>query len=147
MRAAIVLPALAALALSLGAAGATLNKCIDARGRVTYSNLPCHDAREARTVDVDPAPSPAAPPASVQPRPSGARAASPAPKTDPAEPPRKQPVATRSMRQCDTLSDKLGRVLDKMDQARRNGYTQKQMDAWNLEAKEIERKKQRAGCF
>jgi len=38
-------------------------------------------------------------------------------------------------------------VFDKMDQARRKGYTQKQMDAWNLQVKELERKKQLSGCF
>ena len=58
-----------------------------------------------------------------------------------------KPVSHASARQCDTLTDKLGRVSDKMDQARRKGYTQEQMDKWNLEVKELERKKQQSGCF
>jgi len=46
------------MALALHAGAATLNKCIDAKGQVTYSNLPCHNAREVRTVEIDPAPQP-----------------------------------------------------------------------------------------
>jgi hypothetical protein len=129
-------------------AQATLNKCIDTQGKVTYSNLPCRDAREARKVVIDPVPQPdraAAQPARVQ----------------TAQPPAPEPAAVRletqrstgkpapraSAQQCDTLSDKLGRVLDKMDQARRQGYSQAQMNKWNEEVRELERKKQQSGCF
>jgi len=142
------------LALASHAEAATLNKCIDAKGEVTYSNLPCHNAREVRTVEIDPAP---------QPDPVQAQPAQPAivPTSKPKSPPTESahpirletrrasapPPSRASASKCDTLTNKLGQVFDKMDQARRKGYTQKQMDAWNLQVKELERKKQLSGCF
>lgn len=143
-----------ALVLASHAEAATLNKCIDAKGEVTYSNLPCHNAREVRTVEIDPAP---------QPDPVQAQPAQPAivPTSKPKSPPTEStppirletrrasapPPSRASASKCDTLTNKLGQVFDKMDQARRKGYTQKQMDAWNLQVKELERKKQLSGCF
>ena len=146
---ALVLLALPALLPAGASAQATLNKCIDAEGKVTYSNLPCRNAREARKVEIDPAPPPGPAPVPVEPE---------APK---AVPPSNEsatlrldtqrttgkPAARVSAHQCDALTDKLGRVFDKMDQARRKGYTQKQMDAWNLEVQDLERKKQQSACF
>lgn len=142
------------LVLASHAEAATLNKCIDAKGEVTYSNLPCHNAREVRTVEIDPAP---------QPDPVQAQPAQPAivPTSKPKSPPKESvppirletrrasapPPSRASASKCDTLTNKLGQVFDKMDQARRKGYTQKQMDAWNLQVKELERKKQLSGCF
>jgi len=149
MRRLIVLIGIAALATSVGAA--TLNKCIDAQGKVTYSNLPCRNAQEVRMVDIDPAPQ-ADPVRSAQPaKPVSAKQA-----TSHSEPATIQletrrttgkPAAHASARQCDAITDKLGRVFDKMDQARRKGYTQEQMNTWDQEVKELERKKQQSGCF
>jgi len=156
------------LALTSHVGAATLNKCIDAKGEVTYSNLPCRNAKEVRTVEIDPAPQPdpvRAQPAkaeqadAVQVQPAKA---APQAVISPKKPASIQfdtqrtpanthasgkSVTRASQRQCDTLTDQLGRVFDKMDQARRKGYTQKQMDAWNLQVKELERKKQLSGCF
>ncbi len=143
--------------LSNGAVADSLNKCIDAQGMVTYSNLPCKNARETRKVEIDPAPLPeplraASKPQTVKLAPPAA----PAQQVEKEEPaalkldarrnPGK-PAARPPAGKCDTLSDKLGRVFDKMDAARRKGYTQKQMDDWNQEAKDLERQKQQAGCF
>ncbi len=163
----------------------TLNKCIDARGAVTYSNLPCKNAREVKRVEIDPAPTepltspkpvpavtPPAPaavvtpptpvkavtppkPAAVAPTPKPAKAAPPKSlDTAPAptlrlETPRSpaKPTLLVPSGQCETLSDQLGRLLDKMDEARRKGYSQEQMNTWNEEARELERKKQQSGCF
>ncbi|MFO7543150.1 MAG: DUF4124 domain-containing protein [Thiobacillus sp.] len=132
----------------------TLNKCIDAHGNVTYSNLPCRNAREARTVEIDPAPIPdpvRIPPARTQP---ASPDPTPAPRSDkPAtlkletRHANGKPTASMSARQCDTLTDKMGKVFDKMDQARRKGYTQEQMNKWNQEIKDLERTKQQSGCF
>ncbi|MDZ7596110.1 MAG: DUF4124 domain-containing protein [Thiobacillus sp.] len=149
---ALVLFALPALLPAGASAQATLNKCIDAEGKVTYSNLPCRNAREARKVDIDPAPTP------DQARPAPAPVEPEAPKAVPApnetatlrldtQRTTGKPAARVSASQCDALTDKQGRVFDKMDQARRKGYTQKQMDAWNLEVQDIERKKQQSACF
>lgn len=154
MRSLIGLTGVLVLALASYAEAATLNKCIDAKGEVTYSNLPCHNAREARTVEIDPPPQ--SDPVQAQP----AQPAKPA-AVKPKSPAKEQPAPIRletrhasapppsraSASKCDALTNKLGQVFDKMDQARRKGYTQKQMDAWNLQVKELERKKQLSGCF
>jgi hypothetical protein len=58
-----------------------------------------------------------------------------------------QPVAGASASKCDALTEQLGRVFDKMDQARSKAHMQEQMDKWNQEVKELERKKQQSGCF
>lgn len=149
---ALVLLALPALLPAGASAQASLNKCIDAEGKVTYSNLPCHNAREARKVEIDPAPPPdQARPAPVPVEPEAPKAVPPSNETATlrldTQRTTGKPAARVSARQCDTLTGKLGRVFDKMDQARRKGYTQKQMDAWNLEVQDLERKKQQSTCF
>lgn len=143
-----------ALMLATSTQAATLNKCIDAHGQITYSNLPCRNAREARAVEIDPAPMPdPVKPRAVKAPPVQAAApsrASPsaAPTTTRVEihTPGK-PAKPASASQCDSLSDKLGAVFDKMDQARRKGYTQEQMNKWNQEIEALETKKQQSGCF
>jgi hypothetical protein len=149
---ALILLALPTLLPAGASAQATLNKCIDAEGKVTYSNLPCLNARQARKVEIDPAPTPdQARPAPIPVEPEAPRAAPPSNETATlrldTQRTTGKPAARVAARQCDTLTDKLGRVFDKMDQARRKGYTQQQMDAWNLEVQDLERKKQQSGCF
>lgn len=164
------------------AAAASLNKCVDVYGKVTYSNLPCKGANEVRKIEVDPAPPvKVLPPAAVAPvvnvappvvvaPPSPAASLPPAPQSEipaygtpdkpatvivPKSQQKKAEVKLETFgapkkpnpNTCDSLSDKLGLVLDKMDAARRKGYTQKQMDEWNSEIKTLERKKQQSGCF
>lgn len=143
-----------ALLMATSAQAATLNKCIDAHGQVTYSNLPCRNAREARAVEIDPAPRPdLIKPRAVKQPPIQAPPSSPA---SPAAKPNTtriethttgRPVKPASAGQCDTLTDKLGTVFDKMDQARRKGYSQDQMNKWNQEIEALEAKKQQSGCF
>lgn len=165
-----------ALSLSAGSAtAASLNKCVDEYGKVTYSNLPCKGANQVRKIEIDPAPPvPVAPPAPIA-APALPAAALPdtskvgvpmyvmpekppvviTPKSTSAPTEKKAEIKfetlggpkKQSQNNCDTLSDKLGLILDKMDAARRKGYTQKQMDDWNSEIKTLERKKQQAGCF
>lgn len=93
---ALIMVCLPALLPAAAAAQATLNKCIDADGRVTYSNLPCRGAREVKKVEIDPppplrAPAPSAPATpAVQPEQPAAQpvpAASEAPPAVPAQPP------------------------------------------------------------
>jgi hypothetical protein len=144
--------------LSSVSEAATLNKCIDAKGNVTYSNLPCRNARETQAVEIDPPPKPE----KVKPAPAPVKVVKPVPArvmpgpTLPAEKPAAirletqsagKPTPRLSARQCDSLTDKLGKIFDQMDQARRSGYTQEQMDKWNREAQELETKKQQSGCF
>lgn len=137
-----------ALVLATSAGADSLNKCIDAQGQVTYSNLPCRNAREVRAVEIDPIPlpDPIKPPV----RAKAVKTLPSAPVTAPqvsTHPATGKPAKPASARQCDALTDKLGTVFDKMDQARRKGYTQEQMNKWNQEVKALETKKQQSGCF
>jgi len=128
----------------------TLNKCVDAYGKVTYSNLACKGAKQAEKIEIDPAPPVPKVVAPVVEVPS----AEPGPSVKASDKESMVKLETfgtapkkLTANVCDSLSDKLGGVLDKMDAARRKGYTQPQMDKWNLEIKDIERKKQQAACF
>jgi len=166
---ALALLSLCALLPAAAGAQATLNKCIDARGAVTYSNLPCRDAREVKKVEIDPAPPapaavPKAAPAVTPTQPARAAAApakavpsvppskpapaAPAIRLEPQSGSRKPAVLAPSAGQCEILSEQLGRLLDKMDQASRKGSASPaQMKAWNEEVRELERKKQQSACF
>jgi len=143
-----MLTGMAVLALAASVQAATLNKCIDAQGKVTYSNLPCRNAQEAHKLEIEPSPLPE--PARAQPsRTQSTQSQNAQPE---AEHPSKgntssKPVAGSSARECDSLSSKLGSVLDKMDKAHRKGYSQAEMDKWNQEVKNLESKKQQSGCF
>ncbi|MHB1351718.1 MAG: DUF4124 domain-containing protein [Thiobacillus sp.] len=137
---------LAALLLPPAADAASLNKCVGAAGEVTYSNLPCRGARHVQTVPIDPAPEQ---PAGIRATPIAA--ATPALDRDfgrkDAAGASVRRVTTGEKRRCDAIAEKLGRVLDTMDQARRKGYTLEQADKWGREIKDLQRKKQQAGCF
>lgn len=157
----------------------TLNKCIDADGKVTYSNLPCRNAKAVRTLEVDPAPTPspqASPTRAAPVAPSAVTPVVPSPAALPApvvQPAPSKPAASKapvlsiepgskyidappsavkqapspSAGQCDALTERLGRIFDKMDAARRLGATPEEMKIWNEEVKELEQKKQQSGCF
>ena len=50
---------LALMILGLAASAvqaSSLNKCLDIYGKVTYSNMPCKGANQARKIEIDPAP-------------------------------------------------------------------------------------------
>src|SRR5512138_3808128 len=157
MRCATVCTGVATLLLAVSGQAASLNKCIDAQGKVTYSNLPCQNAQESRMVEIDPAP-PAPPAQRTPPEQSAKVTQEPAPRPAPSQDGpatvrlesrsvSNKPAKQVSARQCDAIADKIGRVFDKMDAGRRKGYTQGQMNAWNEEVKDLERKKQESGCF
>jgi hypothetical protein len=127
---------------------ASLNKCTDIYGKVTYSNLACAGTAKARTVEIDPAPPVPKAAATKLKAEKAAVENDGVVKLETFSSSHKKSASKRKAdKSCDTLTDKLGLVLDKMDAARRSGYTQKQMDSWNLDIKELERKKQQAGCF
>ena len=152
MRSAIVMGGVA-LVLATNVLAATLNKCIDAHGQVTYSNLPCRNARETRAVEIDPVPIPdpvkqhAIKPSPVRVAPTAAAPTSTEPAAIKLNTQSTKPIKPASASQCDAMTDKLGAVFDKMDEARRKGYTQAQMNKWNQEIKALETKKQQSGCF
>ena len=144
MRRLLASAVLAALLLPPAAAAASLNKCVGATGEVTYSNLPCRGAQHVEAVPIDP---PAEQPAGIK----AAPVATPALDRDSgrkdASGTSVRRVTTGETRRCDAIAEKLGRVLDTMDQARRKGYTLEQADKWGREIKDLQRKKQQAGCF
>ena len=124
----------------------SLNKCVDVYGKVTYSNLACTGAKQVRKVDIDPAP--------PVPKIPALRVVVPEFSHAPVEKNGVVKLETfgtapkrKTAKHCDKLTDKLGLILDKMDAARRKGYTQSQMEKWNLEIKDLEHKKQQASCF
>jgi len=141
------------LLMPLVAAASTLNKCVEANGMVTYSNLPCKNAREVHKLEIDPPPQPD--PVRNAPK---ARAIKPEravpehadsnnePKAKTRHSPSQSDTRAHANK-CNTIAERLGRVLDKMDAARRQGYTQEQMDSWNRQVKDFERQKQQSGCF
>ena len=139
------------LSVFIAQAGAaeTLNKCIASSGEVTYSNLPCKDAKQALKVEIDPAPPPPPKPKPVPRIAADKQLSDPQTAEQQTEPRHaaRRKATVDNTRQCNALADKLGRVMDKMDHARRQGYTVKQMDVWNQDVKTLERKKQQAGCF
>jgi hypothetical protein len=150
----IVLTAAAGLALTSGAEADTLNKCIDAQGRVTYSNLPCRNAKEVHRLEIDPAPLPDPAPKQpirghTTPTQPARQDAQPVPEAKPASKGKSasKGALKNSARECDSLSEKLGSVLDAMDKAHRKGYTQEQMNKWNQEVQKLESKKRQSGCF
>lgn len=125
----------------------TLNKCIDAQGHVTYANTPCTNAREVQRIEIDPAPV-----AKPAPRSPPVRSAAPETAAGRVEmhtftSPKPQAHPKSHDKTCRQLADKLGRVLDAMDEAHRKGYTQNKMEKWKQQVKELERKKEEAGCF
>ena len=144
MRRLLASAALVTLLLPPAAGAASLNKCVGAAGEVTYSNLPCRGAQQVEAVPIDPPPE----------RPAGikvAPAVTPALNRDSGRPAAAR-TSVRRVRsgdqpRCDAIAEKLGRVLDTMDQARRKGYTLEQADKWGREIKDLQRKKQQAGCF
>jgi hypothetical protein len=155
---ALILFALSALCPPAVLAQATLNKCIDAQGKITYSNQPCRNARESRTLEIDPPPIPDKPRVQIAPTPPAVSTPAkviPEPATTQLETrqivkstsPSGKTAQNTSAKQCDALSDKLGKKLDAMDQARRKGYTLEQMNKWNEEVRELEKQKQQSGCF
>lgn len=146
MRRLLASATLAALLLPPVAGAESLNKCVGAAGEVTYSNLPCRGARHVEALPIDPPPE----------RPAGVKAApvvtaTPALDRETGQPAaagvRVRRVATSDARRCDAITEKLGRVMDTMDQARRKGYTLDEADKWGREIKDLQRKKQQAGCF
>ncbi len=157
MRGLIILIGFAASLAAPAIEAASLNKCIDATGQVTYSNLPCRNAHKTQSVEIDPTPAPdpvkPAAPKPVAPKPASVKVAPV--KTPPESGSAPQlstyshgrPAKPVSANQCDSLSDKMGAIFDKMDAARRKGYTQEQMNKWNQEIQSLEAKKQQSGCF
>jgi hypothetical protein len=143
----LVMPLSCVLALP---AQATLFKCQDPAGNVTYTNLPCDKSglKEAKVV-----PPPPPPAEMVSPKPLPAVEIS---KTDkrPSGDNKKGGTSLHLIKsqdsneeKCAKLNDALGNTMDEMDAARRQGYTPKQEAEWNAKLKKLQADKNKLGCF
>jgi len=88
------------------AAQATLNKCIDAGGKVTYSNLPCRNAQQVKKLEIDPPPQPVRPQGIQMPVPPASSAAPVPPSIAPASAPVALPVPAAPRMQVTPASPK-----------------------------------------
>lgn len=133
------------------AAQADLYKCVDAAGKVTYTNSACAKSGLKAAKLIPPPPPPAVD------SPARARAAEKAAAGTPPETsakPRQQTAALPAMRAaqsggpaCDTLNRDLGRIMDDMDAARTGGASAAQQAAWHKRLGELKTEKTRLGCF
>lgn len=137
-------------------AHATLYKCQDGTGKVTYTNLSCDKSGLKETRIIPPAPPPAEPVASLPAaKKSEAASESVSDKKEPAKPGKKQGGTSlqliksqeSSEKKCVKLNDALGKTMDEMDAARRLGYTPKQEAEWNAKLKKLQADKNKLGCF
>lgn len=147
-----ILPLLTLQALILLAlpAHATLYKCQDAAGQITYTNLPCEKSSLKESKIIPPPPPPAEP---TQAKPAPVAESKPVDKHS-ASPEKKGSTSLQliksqetSDKKCAKLNDALGKTMDEMDAARRQGYTPKQEAEWNAKLKKLQADKNKLGCF
>jgi Domain of unknown function (DUF4124) len=131
-------------------AHATLYKCVDAAGKVTYTNLPCEQSGLKETTVIAPPPPPAEA-AAIKPAP--AAEAKPV-EHHPAAPEGKGSSSIQVIRsqetngkKCENLNEAQGKVMDEMDAARRKGYTTQQEAVWNDKLRKLQAEKNKLGCF
>ncbi len=133
-------------------AHATLYKCMDHAGKITYTNLPCDKNGLKESGIIPPPPPPADTPVSA-PQDKAPVAGKPSGKsTD--KPPASNSVSVQlhapqqsSGEKCVRLDDTIGQVMDEMDEARRKGYTLQQEAAWKARIKKLQAEKNKHGCF
>ena len=134
------------------AAQAGLFKCTDQAGKVTYTNLPCAKMGLTETKVIPPPPLPA------QHGKSAPVAAEKASITDSAaenhvrtqkkgKPVRAAQPQESNNKKCAKLRDRMGRIMDQMDAARRHGYTAKQETDWDNKLRQLQAEKNRLDCF
>lgn len=130
-------------------AHATLYKCQDASGKVTYTNFPC-DKNGLKESKIIPPPPPAEP---VPAKPDPA-VETKVPEKRSTESERKGSTSLQLIRsqesnerKCARLNESLGETMDEMDAARRQGYTPKQEAEWNAKLKKLQADKNKLGCF
>lgn len=133
------------------AAQASLLKCTDARGNVTYTNLPCAKAGLKETAVIPPPPppvldKPARMPETVKPAVEKAAVAS-APKSPDAASPKLMKSVRAGDDRCEKVNAAMGRIMDEMDAARRQGLPAAADAARNESLKNLQADKNRLGCF
>lgn len=134
---------------------ATLYKCQDAAGKITYTNLPCDKSGLKETKIIPPAPPPAEP-APAKAKPAKADTASEADSAEKRSSTSEKKSGTSlqliksqesNEKKCNRLNEQLGKTMDEMDAARRQGYTPKQEAEWNAKLKKLQADKNKHGCF
>ncbi len=135
------------------AAQADLFKCTDQAGKVTYTNLPCAKMGLTETKVIPPPP-----PLPVQRGKPASAAAEKASIADSAaenrpgtrkkeKPARAAHPQESNNKKCAKLRDRMGRIMDQMDAARRHGYTAKQETDWDNKLRQLQAEKNRLDCF
>ncbi len=137
-------------------AHATLYKCQDVAGQITYTNLPCDKTGLKETKIIPPAPPPAEPFAGMPPTKRTVEPSEAVSEKKQVAKPEMKPSSTSlqliksqeaSEKKCAKLNDALGKTMDEMDTARRQGYTAKQEAEWNARLKKLQADKNKLGCF
>jgi hypothetical protein len=137
----------------LPAHAGALFKCVNAAGEATYSNLPCGKfpgMKEVKTIEADPGPPVSDLPISVSKKKTPDEDGIKEPKKsarERAETRRVLKAERAEKNKCDKISDQISDVMDKMDVARRKGYTIKQENEWNDKIRELNARKNRMNCF
>lgn len=130
-------------------AQADLFKCTDHAGKVTYTNSACAKVglKEAKLIPPPP------PPALDKPA-KTAEAAKPALEQVTVNAKDKETVAMKLVKpaqgtqdKCAKLNGDMGRVMDQMDAAHRNGQSANANPAWDEALKNLQSEKNRLGCF
>lgn len=146
----LLLLTLQGLILIAPPAHATLYKCVDGAGKVTYTNLPCEQTGLKETRVIAPPPPPAEPTA-IKPAPTAdAKPAGnlpPAPESKGSSSIQLIRSQETSNKKCENLNDAQGKIMDEMDAARRKGYTSKQEADWNDKLRKLQAEKNKLGCF
>lgn len=134
---------------------ATLYKCQDAAGKTTYTNLQCDKSGLKETRIIPPAPPPAEPaPAKAKPAKADTTSETTSAEKRSSSSERKSGTSLQLIKsqesdekKCNRLNEQLGKTMDEMDAARRQGYTPKQEAEWNAKLKKLQVDKNKHGCF
>ncbi len=131
------------------AAQASLLKCTDGKGNVTYTNSSCAKIGLKEAAVIAPPPPPALDkPAKVH------ETAKPAAEKNPPAPKTQDTASLQLMKsvqadddQCAKINTAMGRIMDEMDAARRQGLSAGAAAARNERLKKLQADKNRLGCF
>lgn len=141
------------------AAQASLLKCTDSKGKVTYTNSPCTKVglKQAAVIPDPPPPVLDAPVRTPQapvvtavknaaPAPAAAPVSAPAPVTEIASLPMMKSAQTGGD-QCSKLNAAMGKIMDDMDAARGQPHSADRQADWDESLQKLQAEKSRLSCF
>ncbi len=130
-------------------AQADLYKCTDKTGKVTYTNAACAKVglREAKIIPPPPPPALDKPVKAAEPSKAAIEKSAGSGKTRDTVALRLVKSTQGSQDECAKLNGDMGRIMDQMDAAHRNGQTPDEEAGWNEVLKKLQNEKNRLGCF